>query len=49
MSGIKKDINKTGSLNVPIALCGSDNQKVDWSESPKRLVFDLFLINSLKS
>ena len=31
---IKKVTIKTGSRKVPIALCGSDSQKIDWADSP---------------
>ena len=43
------DTNKTGSLNVPIALWGSYGQNMDCAALPNKFVLDLFRIGSYKS
>ena len=47
--GKKKVTKKTGSLKVPIALCGSVNQNIDCIDSPYIFVLDLFLRGSYRS
>ena len=43
------DTNKTGSLNVPIALWGSYGQNMDCAALPNKFVLDLFRIGSYRS